>query len=69
MPKKRIGRLMTSKELLQLNLKRDAFIEQYVAARIRWISKSVKPTLGLREQEDFVTLYETVDTRSMQVDS
>lgn len=73
---------MNSKELLQLKLKRDAFIEQYVAARMKWISMGVTPILDVCvhqyqnqsvrnrnsvQKEDFVTLYERVDTRTIKV--
>lgn len=56
---------MNSKEMLHLKLKRDAFIEQYVAARIRWISLSVKPMLDARVQENYLTLYERVDGKNI----
>lgn len=74
---------MESKErLLQLKLRRDEFIQQYVKARIKWISMSVSPILETRKQqnpnqpvrnryggsqESLITLYERVDLRNVGV--
>mgnify|MGYP000205654220 CR=1 FL=1 len=63
---------MDSKEqLLKLRLKREAFFQQYVNARIKWISMSVTPSLEPSQRKknslngayagDAFTLYERVE--------
>lgn len=67
---------MTEKNKLHyLKVKREAFIKLYVEAKIKWISKSITPsfeynknqdkvTLHSVSEEEFVTLYERVNSKT-----
>lgn len=67
---------MTEKNKLQyLKAKREAFIKLYVEAKIKWISKSIHPSFEYNKnrekvtpdsvsEEEFVTLYERVNSKN-----